>query len=337
MEFGSDFHLLKYPEGNTFINYFPSANLYVSGRQALLALAIARKWMRLWIPSYFCEESLNCFKETGIKLIKYHCLPTDNPEIIINNLRTDKKDVVLVVNYFGLHSINEFRTNAEIVEDHTHDLIGDWSINSTADWCIASLRKTIPIADGGILWSPKKKLPNNLNSTVETERIMATRYDAMKRKTLYLAGGRICKSEFLNLFTISEESFDSIELSGISKHSKAILSRFDIDIWYQKKRNNYYRLLELINIPESIRILTPESTTSTPFSLCLLFPNMEYRDFTRKRLIAQSVYPAILWNIKSNDDLDSKSFGNRILSIHCDGRYSLEEIQLLADIINHSL
>jgi hypothetical protein len=54
-------------------------------------------------------------------------------------------------------------------------------------------------------------------------------------------------------------------------------------------------------------------------------------------LISNSVYPAILWNVPETVSGSSRNFSERMLSIHCDGRYNEEDIKQLADILNKAI
>jgi hypothetical protein len=60
------------------------------------------------------------------------------------------------MNYFGLRTPPdlELPEGVEVLEDHSHDPVSAWAEQSSADFCLASLRKTLPINDGGALWSP---------------------------------------------------------------------------------------------------------------------------------------------------------------------------------------
>ena len=340
MEFGSDFHTFDYPQGgNSILSYFPESNLYASGRQALLDLTIARGWKRLWIPSYFCEETLECIPQAGIELCKYNITPNQEPYDIVEKIPVEKSDCLLVVNYFGLFGKRKFlNIGCEIIEDHTHNLIGDWALNSCSDWCLASLRKTLPIADGGILWSSKHHhLPAKPPKIDITEEVMSERVDAMNLKQRYLSGGDIEKGDFLKLFGSTEEEFDRLPISHISDLSFQIVSNLDINAWYDAKHRNWKFLYENLRDTQAVKILIPEVKSDCPFSLTLLFKDNETRNRVRKRLIDKSVYPAILWPIEDKADKDARLFGNTMLSIHCDGRYSLQDMELLLSIIKHSL
>lgn len=341
MEFGSDFHLLDYPKGGkSLLNYFPESNLYASGRQALLDLAATRGWNRLWVPSYFCEESLECVSRAGIVVCRYECTPLSEPVWSLRGLPVRGDDGLLVVNYFGRFDKRRFpEIGCEIVEDHTHNLIGNWAVNSSADWCVASLRKTLPIADGGILWSPgNHPLPPTPEKNSATADIMDRRNTAMLLKSRYLKGGVIAKEEFLSLFRETEGKFDRMQVSSISDSSLDIVRHIDISRWYGAKRRNWDFLYNELNACESsVEILMPENPEDCPFSLTLRFMNKEARDKARISLIRKSVYPAVLWTMSSESDVSAKIFSDTMLSIHCDGRYSLNDTKKLMLIIKDSL
>lgn len=238
-EFGSDFHYINDLKQRDSEYQLPNkACYYANGRQAIQDLISFKDWKRIWMPEYFCYEIIGSIKETGIEVDFYY----DNPSIIekdaISSIPFHEGDVLLRMNYFGLRSKRDnSNITVPVIEDHSHDLIGEWAVNSNADWCIASLRKTLPIADGGILWSPKKhKLPEAVSPTNESGILAALRYSAMKDKTNYLQGFPIAKDKFLNLFNKTEEEFETLPMSGISSDSYDIVSKMDIRAWYEKKR-----------------------------------------------------------------------------------------------------
>ena len=340
-EFGSDFHYIgSYHEaGKRLSELYPSANYYADGRQALIHLYKSQGWKRLWMPEYFCYDVIQSLKDAGLNLVFYIDLPDkrDNNETF-NAIQKKglfrSTDAVLTVNYFGLRS---YKSSAElsvaaVIEDHTHDLIGDWTQKSTADWCVASLRKTLPLPEGGILWSPKGlSLPETPESFEQNNEIASIRWEAMELKSRYIAGEEVEKCAFRPGYVDTEIFFDTCDVCALDKRSKEYLESFDIESWYQRKKENWILLSE-IKHPD-IRILKPDNTRCYPFSLVLVFSSRDKRDRVRKALIENSVYPAILWNIPSPADRDVFLMSSNMLSIHCDGRYSEDDIQQLKLII----
>lgn len=344
-EFGSDFHHIDTykGKGNCLQDYFPRANYYADGRQALIHLYQTQGWQRLWMPEYFCYDVVESLKQAGLNLVFYQDWPDDKRdgktlEAIQTNGYFKPTDAILRVNYFGSRAYRspEKLSVAAVVEDHTHDLIGGWALNSHADWCIASLRKTLPIPEGGMLWSPVGlKLPKQPKKSDENERVAVTRWEAMKLKAHYLAGENVEKSSFRAVYVETEPFFDTALVCALDEGSKNYLNSFDIHDWYKRKRDNWEILRGIKK--EGVRILDIENFGCYPFSLVLVFDFQADRDRVRKALIEHQIYPAILWNIPNPIDGELFKFSRGMLSIHCDARYTREDIVTMKSIIESVL
>ena len=344
-EFGSDFHYItsERHRDNSLSSFYPSANYYADGRQALIHLYKSQGWQRLWVPEYFCYDVIASLKDAGLDLRFYADYPGNKDdsttlEAIQRNGYFKPCDAIMRVNYFGTRSYRspEKLSVAAVVEDHTHDLIGGWAMNSHADWCIASLRKTLPIPEGGILWSPVGlKLPKTPVSSQKNEEIATIRLEAMKLKAKYLAGENVEKAAFRAGFVDTEEYFDHAPVSALDTQSQEYLKGFDIREWYNKKRANWEQLRDLKK--DGVRVLGVENMGCYPFSLVLLFDSLDERDRVRKELIAHQIYPAILWNVPSPTEGEVFKISRGMLSIHCDGRYNAEDIQQMRTLIESIL
>jgi hypothetical protein len=336
MEFGSDFHRIEYPIGSGLP--YGIFNHYVSGRQPLLDIVLSSGYKRIWVPSYYCGESLLILNRSDIKISRYKCLPTDNPDKSVEALPLETDDLLLRLNYFGFHGFHDSsKYPCDVIEDHTHDLIGFWPVRSNAKWCFASIRKSVPTADGGILWSPANSLlPRQHSRTSAVAGSMALRYCAMEAKTEFLNGRQLDKESFLQAFRDTEECFGTFTLSDWSSITNEIISSIDIESWYNLKKANYISLLSELEFRNST-LITGNIESSTPFSLIILFHSKAQRENARSFLIRNNVYPAVLWPDVYNKDSDAIDFSQRMLSIHCDGRYSENDMRILAQILNHVL
>lgn len=345
IEFGSDFHYIQTGSNldDTLFSIFPSANYYADGRQALIHLYRSQGWQRLWVPEYYCYDVIESLRESGLALMFYTDCPIyrDDTQTLKALLQKDQfrsTDAILRVNYFGMRS---FRANgnlpvAAIVEDHTHDLIGDWAIRSDADWCIASLRKTLPIPEGGMLWSPVGlRLPEKPILSEENEKNAAIRWEAMQLKARYLAGEKLDKTAFRAAFIDTESYFDYALVCSLDIKSQEYLSTFNVRTWYMRKYENWKKLCGIKR--HGTKVILPEGSGSHPFSLLLLFDLQSERDRVRKELIAHNIYPAVLWNIPCPTDGDIFKFSRGMLSIHCDGRYNDEDIEQMKLILESIL
>ncbi len=161
-EFISDFHYTELHGCGDYSlrNLFPTANYYKEGRLALIHLYKSQGWQRLWVPEYYCYDVIESLTQAGLDIRFYVDHPgyTDDSmtlEAIQKKGLFRPKDVVLRVNYFGTRSFRSpEKLSVAVVEDHSHDLLGEWALKSQADWCIASLSETLPIPEGCIIWSP---------------------------------------------------------------------------------------------------------------------------------------------------------------------------------------
>ncbi len=340
IEFGSDFHNISgfQGRGNTLGDFYPHANYYADGRQALIHLYHTQVWQRLWVPEYFCYDVITSLKEAGLNLMLYSDYPGANDEQTLETIQWKghflPTDAILRVNYYGIRSFRstEKYPVAAVVEDHTHDLIGDWAMHSTADWCIASLRKTLPIPEGGILWSPMGlRLPKQPATLEENERIATIRWEAMRLKARYLAGEPIEKATFRAGYVDTEGYFDTATICALDKASQEYLRTFDIRNWYNKKRENWELLKDIKK--DVAQVICPDSMGCYPFSLVLLFDTPEERDRVRKALIEYQIYPAVLWNVPNAASCEVKDFSRRMLSIHCDARYTADDIRQMRVVI----
>lgn len=342
-EFGSDFHYIPpIGGGNTLRDFFPSANYYADGRQALIDLYRSQGWQRLWVPKYFCYDVIASLKEAGLELVFYTDYPdyhddSKTIEAIQRKGHFRPTDAILRVNYFGTRSYRDVeKLNIPVVEDHTHDLIGGWALNSHADWCIASLRKSLPVPEGGMLWSPMGlPLPKAPTVSDENEKIAAIRWEAMRLKACYLNGENVEKAAFRSGFVDTEEYFDRAEVCALDAESQKFLQSFDIRDWYKRKWENWELLRDIKK--DGVRVLRPENRGCYPFSLILVFELEDERNRVREALIERQVYPAILWSVPPSYYGEISQMSGGMLSIHCDARYTKEEILQMKSIIESTL
>lgn len=335
-EFGSDFHVITDyrldREGilRTTHDYW----LFGDGRQTILA-SLQHGWKRIWMPEYFCYNIIEYLqKNTGIEVAFYVDYPGNDDDESLLNLPYENGDVLFRMNYFGLRTFRSTKNiPVPVIEDHSHDLIGDWAKKSDADWCIASLRKIVPIPEGGILWSPKgHPMAINTLRTSFNEELAKKRWRAMEEKMRYLNGETVDKESFRKLYLETEDAFDEPGISSIDERSRQYYESFDLDSWNLAKKRNW-EILSRLDSDRGVQVVKPETENLNPFSLLLLFENEERREIVRKRLIESSVYPAVLWHVPDSSHDVVKDFSSRMLSIHCDGRYCEEDIKVLYNTI----
>lgn len=337
-EYGSDFHRCDsdFYGSSNYIDKLGCTRFYACGRHAIDAIVAQERWKRIWIPAYFCYEVVKHISTSGIIVQFYYDYPLCNDDdALVRSLPYMEGDVLLRVNFFGLR---RWRSSQDIpvpvIEDHTHALISDWALKSNADWCIASIRKSLPVATGGILWSPiGKKLPKQIETSSACEEIAEIRYIAMKLKADYLRRGGN-KNTFRNKYIKSEEMLEHLVLSGIDIESSKIIHAINITLWTDLRRDNWCLAYNMLN-KKFVILKSVEEGYWQPFSLIILCNSAEERTTLRQYLIKNCIYPAVLWQVPEETVFPAVlDFSQRMLAVHCDTRYSRNEIKKMCRIIN---
>ncbi len=339
-EFGSNFQPVKTFDSKRahLTDVFRDAYLLANGRQCIVALIKQYGWKRIWMPEYFSVNLIKSIQDrTGIDVVFYQDSPAK--EGAIDTLNFTEGDVLFRMNYFGLRDIRKNKNiSVPVIEDHSHDPFGHWALYSDADWCVSSIRKFLPLPEGGMMWSPKgHKLTIDIGQTEANESIAKARWEGMEKKARYLDGEDVKKDEYRGIFDETEEQLIASELSLIDERSRQFVTeQLDINLWLGAKRKNWKLLKSLIR-DERCKVLEPEDDSCNMFSLILLYESKNLRDKIRKYLINKDVYPTVLWELSEDCSVEAKDFSERMLSIHCDGRYSEDEVKCLAEIINGSI
>jgi len=338
-EFGSDFHLMpdfyntEAKESKiTMYDVFGDLREYASGRHAIEAIFHYNSWKRLWVPAYFCYEVINYLISVGVNIKIYDDTPLcDKDDDVVRTLPFDKGDVLLRMNFFGLRNC---RSNEDIsvpvIEDHTHDLFSKWALMSDADYCIASIRKSMPTAAGGILWSPKKlDMPDTIAETQKCKDMARVRYEAMQMKHDYIYGIKsIDKEVFREKFISTEEIIDKLPISGMDAVTMSIAKQLNYRMLDFLKSDNWQFAYDMLK--GRFHVLR----AINPFSIIILCDNEEERNRLRSHLIKNMIYPAVLWQIPENTEFkDALDFSKRMLSVHCDARYSRNAINEMCERI----
>lgn len=334
-EFGSDFSSVDNlsSEKLGMVSFNPRVIYLAYGRQCLASLITHFGWKRIWIPEFYSKSAIDYVANTGVEILYYIDYPSNYEIPTIASLPYQKGDVLLRVNYYGLRG---YRSEADIpvpvIEDHTHDLFGQWASNSNADWCIGSLRKTYPIAQGAALWSPKGY---EWNTTIvrddANEAYSAEIWQAMDMKRDYLEGKVVDKSVFQKIFDETNDIMNQIPVCHIDKRSEDFIRNFDFYNWNIRKQQNWAQLRRKLS--SHFEILEPEKIYCLPFSFLFLAPDKKERDFMESALKRMSIIPDTHWPLYEEAHNRVVDISERLIAIHCDGRYTADEMVELAELL----
>ncbi len=320
---------------------------YSSGRDALRALMLhllplGRK--RLWLPTYFCQAVARNLECRGLPLAHYRCGP-HTPPAAPTSCPYGCHDAVLVVNYFGMTPAapepDIAALGACVIEDHTHDPWSTWAFESRADYCLVSLRKTLPVADGAVLWSPTgQRLPRG-GSRHDLLGPLSRRA-AMSLKALYLMGAEASKTEARRLFALGEELIGESTDCAISPWALSALDTFPWRHWRDARRSNYQVAARRIanDGPPWMAAMEVPTGDCCPYCVPLTVTSRRRRDALQAALIQRSVYTSVLWDLDNavwtgDESLDpdgrQRCFAGRLLCLYCDGRYSVTDMDMAVD------
>lgn len=310
------------------------------GRDALRALVDHLRPTRLWFPSYLCQELVTPFVGCEVDLRVYGDSPLDL-SLELERIPLRPGDAVLIVNHFGLASRERVSpTDVEdvtVIEDHTHGPCSKWAHDSQADYCFASLRKSTPIPDGAVLWSPRgRDLPKNQRAPFERSAPVHERLSGMLLKSLYLQGYDVSKSMFRELLDRGEQNMADGPIAVMSPLSRAVVEGFPFEAWRCARRSNFQRLKEGMGHSSRFEILEPVDSGDAPFAVVCVFRDADECTQAQASLVARDVYPSRLWPLDrpvlEGIPPEHGSLSRRTIALPCDGRYGPADVDRVLDI-----
>ena len=335
-EVGGEFHLPVDPPG-PYHRWPEGAVWFALGRHALQALLQRIGTRRLWLPDYFCHEVARRWADVAdVRL--YEDDPRW-PEPRWESLRPGPRDAVVAVNYFGVRSAEPWsawraRTECVLVEDHAHDPACEWANASDADYAFSSLRKTLPVPDGAILWSPRGlHLPDQPAGGADGSDLKLA---AMLLKGEYLGGGDDhLKERFRRLQLDGEERLAEADVSGASPATREALVRGVPLPWRARRAENAARLIAALHEWNAAEPLFSEwPADAAPLGAVFVFGSGDERDRVRELLREADVYCPVHWADAATSRSDRvRELARRILTIPTDWRYSAADMARIASLV----
>lgn len=316
----------------TSVSRLPSrSQYYLLCRHAIASLCAAQPSRPvLWLPTFFCPDVAHfCCSVAEIREYRDDCRW---PEPDWKSLQPKREDLVLAVNYFGVRGAEPWiqwraQHSCILIEDHTQDPVSSWSLQSSAEYAVCSLRKTLPIPDGAIAWSPMNcalpKAPTHDNWAGSILKMSAMLY-----KRNYLDGTlpADCKGRYRELQLKGEKELGSTEISSMSPLSESILALGIPKLWRKKRVENACALLQALEGWKSaVPVFTRWPKGHAPFDLPLVFSNSEARDRFQRALQEQDIFCPVEW-VCDTSDAAASELSSRILSIPIDHRYTVDDM-----------
>ena len=335
-ELGSDFDLTLDTGSAPYPWTEHPHSLWGSGRDAIRGLlewgVRSKGWRRLLMPSYFCQDVV----EAALLRVDVRVYPWSPLDAQHAPVTAVGGDVVLVPAMFGEPPVLEIHGSATIIEDHSHDLLAPWAMSSRADYAIASLRKTLPLPDGGVAWSPRDlDIPSSPGMTPHHAATVGQRLSAMILKHHYLAGDAIAKHVFRDAAKTSEQMIASGPTTGISPFSRARIPTLPVERWRSRRALNLATFRGEVGVAPGVRIL------EAPYAAILVFDEQRVLSSVREALIANDIYPSVLWPLEQPaiDGIPEAHVGisRRMLTIQIDHRYGPDDMRRAAGVLKLAL
>ncbi|MCI8747554.1 MAG: hypothetical protein HFH67_06750 [Lachnospiraceae bacterium] len=346
LEIGSEFWNNQYSSVSRQVLKFGKRKKgFLCGRTALDYIICDAKhtigFSAVLLPSYCCHTMIEPFVKKGIK-VRFYSVVIGKGGLECH-LPTPKDDEALyLMTYFGFGQINIYN-HQQISQwkfcilDETHSCFSDYIV-PYSEWNIKysyiSYRKWADIKGLAIA----EKIEDDFQLTFIQKR--HTRYfekknEACTKKQAYIESGIGEKVSFLELFEEAEELLET-DYEGYIFLEEGVKAYeyLDINKVKEKRRENAGYLLERLSEIKEIQLLYSSIDNGCPLFVPILVKN-GLRNNLRAYLIDNEIYCPIHWPISEFHSLHSLEQDIYIqeLSIICDQRYSLSDMQRIVDCI----
>lgn len=226
----------------------PDVYYYASGRTALYQIlrSLAPQYRKLWLPDWLCHTMVDAVEKAGFEYCFYELDAVFKVAIeALDKSGFKNGEVVLMINYFGLQdltdiskSIKDAYPSAVVIED---DVQAYWVFaereNPYADYRFTSLRKALPVPDGGLV---KTKRPMPLAVNENTFAPLKIKAGAMK---FHRGEEGINDEEYLKLFREGDKLILENYESVMSPDSQRLFAGTDLKKAKKQRQANAAQLI----------------------------------------------------------------------------------------------
>lgn len=282
--------------------------------------------INIWIPDYFCAETIKLFRDDSVKIFYYPIENNLEPNWkMIKEFQNEKKiDIFIFVHYFGVFKdINKAvdfckHKNAILIEDCAHCLLEYGKIGKKGDFILYSPHKILPVPNGGIIMSnfftERNKLIFEYIKKVNTAKVKGGMF-FWRIKKLIQKIIKIHKKIEIKIETHYEKLNKTVlnKNNRINKWSYATLQGYDYEklkkIAYIRRMNLKAMNYIIKNIDSRIISKIPEETFC-PYYAVYSLENLTKREKVqivetlKKKRILVMYWPDLPLEIKENNYSD---------------------------------
>jgi dTDP-4-amino-4,6-dideoxygalactose transaminase len=335
---------------------FESCHTVTSGRTGLRLIAQMLKTHSndgVLLPSYLCRSMVQPFQEEGVSLrfFRIRADLTIDLNDLMGLVESVRPGAVLFVNYFGFprsraetETLCDIKERCWVIEDCAQGSLVEQDspvVGTVGDWVITSLRKYLPLPDGGLVIDGKglglPSLPPATGKVIR-QRLLGKflRYEFLRGDS----GLPGLEEAFLTLFEAAEDELDrSVPLQAMSLVSERLMGVMDLSDAMARRRRNYSVLLQAFaEEPRLPMIGRPLLPALPPGVSPLVFPILvakERRDALRQQLTSQRVFCPVHWRlpveVNQGQYSEAHELSGQMLGLPIDQRYSEEDMESLVN------
>ena len=239
-------------------------------------------------------------------------------------------DVLFAMDYFGYDATSPDIRGYQgvIVRDVTHSLFSSVPLDGT--YCFGSLRKWCGVWTGGFAWAGdghplKMEQGDDFGYT-------ALRREGMARKSAYIRGEVSADKGYLKILAAAEDVLKTAIAVPAAKRDVDLALWLDAKAIVARRRANAEVLRKAF--PEQL-MFREMGAGDCPMFVPILVPGGK-RDELRKYLIEEEIYCPVHWPVSPCHELNEgiASVYRDELSLVCDQRYSLEDMNRMVTVIH---
>ena len=313
----------------------PDVYYYASGRTALYQIlrSLSSQHRKLWLPDWLCHTMVDAVEKAGFEYYFYE-LDADFKATIEALDKSGFKDgeAVLMINYFGLQdltgiskSIKDAYPNAVVIED---DVQAYWVFaekeNPYADYRFTSLRKALPVPDGGLV---KTERPRPMVTGENSFAPLKIKAGAMK---FHRGKEGINDEDYLKLFKEGDKLIPKNYDSVMSPDSQRLFAGNDLEKAKIQRQANAAQLIAGLD-QIGIKPMIPVSPDSVPLFVPIYLEN---RDEVRRRMFQHEIFCPVHWPLDGMPVKRGADMAAHELSLIVDQRYGLQNIEMIIKNIN---
>lgn len=314
----------------------PDTYYYASGRTALYqilkSLTPIRK--RIWLPDYLCHTIVEAVIKAGYEYSFYEldaCFMASSLSLESSGFMT--RDIVLIINYFGLQDLTRVAKEVKdsfpgaiVIEDDVQAFFSFFeNTNPYADYRLTSLRKGLPVPDGGLVCT---KMPMPIMSQENTFSRFKLEAGVMKARR---GDPGVKDDDYLALFEKGEALIEENYEAEMSVDSKGLFFGIDFQKVKTRRKENAHFLLD------GLRTLGIQTMLSVPEDKVPLFIPilLSDRDEIRRKMFSYQVFCPVHWPMSKSFNLKRGSdMARNELSLIVDQRYTISDMEFILSFLH---